>query len=513
MVGDRLQHARDVRGALGAFFENARVPVIVVDAQGALVSANDAALAQYGWTLEELVHMRIHDLMAMARPELDDDLLHAHRGDPVTLGRRPHHRKDGSIVWVAPRAGPIAVCGKTYIVSVLQDVTSLVRAEDEAHIAQQQHAVVWDGAVEHFGRSFALLDRDRRFVKVNHTTAAWLDAREEDLVGKRCDEVFRGRCPKSPCPHALALTEGRRVVEEFVSSHGRPLRVEVWPAPPNDAGIATIHMAQDLSEERAVRTRLAATDRLARLGRVAAGVAHEVNNPAAFVTMTLPMVRDRLAHGGMGEALALLDEASAAMGQINEVMRDLGGVVREQPRAVVDLAGVVNSALRIASVEADGRACIVRRFDEGVMAEVRGPRLAQVILNLVLNAVQAIADEGPRDPKRHRIDVRVRAAGDRGFIEVADTGPGVPTHVGERVFEPFFTTRAMAGGTGLGLWLSRAIVQEEGGTLSWRNGTREEGGGAIFTVELPLWSDASEASEASEAPGAPPVEHTAASAE
>ena len=492
MVGDRLQRARDVRAALGAFFAHARVPVIVVDARGAFVSANEAALEQYGWSLEEIVQMRIHDLQAAPRPELGDDLRHAHSGDPITLGRRPHQRKDGSIVWVVPRAGPVEVCGETYIVSALQDVTSLVRAEDEAHHAQQENAVVWDAAVEHFGRSFALLDRDRRIVKLNHTTAAWLQMPEEELIGKRCDQVFRGRCPRSPCPHALAMTEGRRVVEEFVSSHGRPLRVEVWPAPPNDAGIATIHVAHDLSEERAVRTRLAATDRLARLGRVAAGVAHEVNNPAAFVTMTLPMVRDRLAHGGMSEAMALLDEAAAAMGQINEVMRDLGGVVREQPRAVVDLAGVVNSALRIASVEADGRARIVRSFDDGVTAEVRGPRLAQVVLNLVLNAVQAIAQDGRGDPTRHRIEVRVRAAGDRGLIEVADTGPGVPAHVGERAFEPFFTTRATAGGTGLGLWLSRAIVQEEGGTLSWRNGPD---GGAIFTVDLPLWSAAQPAAE------------------
>ena len=114
------------------------------------------------------------------------------------------------------------------------------------------------------------------------------------------------------------------------------------------------------------------------------------------------------------------------------------------------------------------------------MADVRGPRLAQVVLNLVFNALQAIP---PGDACDHRVEVRVRSAGDRALVEVSDTGPGVPAHVAERVFEPFFTTRAPAGGTGLGLWLSRSIVQEEGGTLSWRN--RPEGG-AIFTVDLPL---------------------------
>jgi C4-dicarboxylate-specific signal transduction histidine kinase len=277
------------------------------------------------------------------------------------------------------------------------------------------------------------------------------------------------------------MVEGRRVVEEVMSQvAGKPLRIEVWPAPANDAGIATIHVAHDLSEERAIRSRLAVSDRLARLGRAAAGVAHEVNNPAAFVTMTLPMARDRVAQGRTGEAMTLLDEAVAAMDQINEVVREIGGVARERPRMVVDLAAVASSALRVASVEIDARACIVRLFEPGVAAEVRGPRLAQVIMNLVLNAAQAIRSG---DPHRHRIEVCVRRAGDRALVEVADTGPGVAFDLGDRIFEPFFTTRALEGGTGLGLWLSRSIVEEEGGTLSWRN--RAEGG-AIFTVDLPL---------------------------
>jgi signal transduction histidine kinase len=103
-----------------------------------------------------------------------------------------------------------------------------------------------------------------------------------------------------------------------------------------------------------------------------------------------------------------------------------------------------------------------------------------VLLNLVLNAAQAIP-EG--DATQHRIEVRTRRAGDRALIEVTDTGPGVPEAIAERIFEPFFTTRSAQGGTGLGLWLSRTIVEEEGGTLTTRN--RPEGG-AVFTVSLPL---------------------------
>ncbi len=208
-----------------------------------------------------------------------------------------------------------------------------------------------------------------------------------------------------------------------------------------------------------------------------------MNNPAAFVSLALPMARERVAQGRLAEATTLLDEAATAMTQINEVMRDLGGVVRERPRAAVDLAAVADGALRIGAIEARSRAHVVRSFEQGVVAIVRAPRLSQVILNLVLNAAQAIP-EG--DPAHHTIEVRVRRTDDHAVIEVADTGPGVPEDIGERIFEPFFTTRGATGGSGLGLWLSRTIVEEEGGTLTWRNRAAQEGGGAVFRVSLPL---------------------------
>jgi PAS domain S-box-containing protein len=363
MSGERQQRARSVRSQLGTFFENATVPVIVVEPDGSLVTANEAALGQYGWSLDELASMHIRDFIADPRPELQQDLDRATRGDPSPLDRRRHRRKDGSVAWVLPRAGPVRVGDDTFIVSVLQDVTALVDAENETQQA---------------------------------------------------------------------------------------------------------------------RHHLVTTDRLATLGRMAAGVAHEVNNPAAFVTLALPMARERLAQGRLPEAVTLIDEATSAIQQINEVMRELGGVARDVPPALVDLSSVVNGAIRIASVETESRARMVRSYEDGVVAEVRGPRIAQVVLNLVLNAAQAI----PRgNPERHRIEVSIRSSRCSAFVEVSDTGPGISREVADHLFRPFFTTRAGTGGTGLGLWLSRAIVEEEGGTLTWRN--RPEGG-ASFVIELPL---------------------------
>jgi PAS domain S-box-containing protein len=485
MVGDKVERALSLRSELGAFFVESRAPTIVVERDGSFVTANAAALEKYGYSLAELVEMNISDFMARPRPELASDLDIAFRGEGKKLARRAHRRKDGSVLWVVPVAGPQTIDGHTYVVSVLQDVTAVVSAEERARFEHERVELVWQTAVERFGDSYALLDAERRILRVNQTLASWSGRTEDRIVGRRCDEVFLGRCTRQPCPHAVALSEGRRVVEEVVSHLGRPLRMEVFPAPPNDTGVALIHVSHDLTEERLLRTRMIAADRLASLGRVAASVAHEVNNPAAFVTLALPLAKDRIAQGRPCEAVTLLDEALGAMAQITEVMRDLGGVSRDRPRGVVDLASLASGAIRIASYEAEARARIVRAFEDGVIVEARAGRLAQVLLNLILNAAQAIPKGAV---ERHRIEVRVRHVGDRALVEVADTGPGVPEGVAERIFEPFFTTRGAIGGTGLGLWLSRAIVEEEGGTLTWRN--RPEGG-AVFTVSLPQYGAAS----------------------
>jgi PAS domain S-box-containing protein len=459
---------------------SASAPIVVIDRETQFASANDRTLSQYGYSLEELLEMRVRDLHEVPFEGVPDTLRQVLDGQTRELGRRAHRRKDGSVLWVVPKPSRVSIEGGEFVVTILQDVTALVDAEDLARVSEQRTGVLWDAAVEQAPRSFALLDSQCRFLRANGPLQRRVGLTEAQIQGRPCRDVFQGRCSRPPCPHQIALTEQRRVVEEVLTLHGLPLRVEVWPAGPNEAGIALVHVAEDLTEERALRSRLLAADRLASLGRVTAAVAHEVNNPAGFVLLALPLIRDCITQGRADEALGLVDNARDAMMQITAIMRDLRGFGRDHPRSLVDLATLANGALRIAAYEAETRARIERVFEEGVAADVRGGRVAQVILNLVLNAAQAIP---PGDPKGHRIEICVRRSDDRALVEVADSGTGVPEEIGDRIFEPFFTTRAELGGTGLGLWLSRTIVEEEGGTLTWRN---RSPAGAVFTVSLPL---------------------------
>jgi len=159
-------------------------------------------------------------------------------------------------------------------------------------------------------------------------------------------------------------------------------------------------------------------------------------------------------------------------------VRDLKGLARDRSIDVVDLGAVAQSALRMAAHETRGRGKIERVAGDGAVARVRGARISQVVLNLVLNAAQAL----PPGRAENRIVIRTRRDGERAHLEVADNGPGIAPAIAPQIFEPFFTTREGTGGTGLGLWLARSIVEEEGGTLTFHD---EPGGGACFLIDLP----------------------------
>jgi two-component system, NtrC family, sensor kinase len=474
---EALIHSRRIGAEIGAMFHGARVPMIVLYPDGRFVAANEAARQQYGYSLEELLMYRIHDLIVDDR-DVYRDLHLADQGVPVE--RRRHRRKDGSVLWVLPAPCPMTLCGERYIVSVLQDVTAMVEAELRAKKDEQRAEDLWRAASEQLTDAIALIGHDYRVLKVNSAMRTMLRLTDDQILGKTCREVF-GVCGENPCPHQLAAAERRRVVREFHGIRtGRPLRVEIIPCPPDDAHFAFIHIGHDQTEERAFRSELIRADRLATIGRLAAGVAHEVNNPAALVTVNLGVLRDRFAAGTArtADVLAMLDESTEGMGRIHDMVRDLKGFARERSKERVDLAELVTSAVRMAAHATRGHAKVDKSLERDVWATVRGARIAQVVLNLLINAAQSIPSGHQSE---HRIGVRTFQ--DRGLacIEVSDTGPGVPPELAQRIFEPFFTTRENTGGTGLGLWLAREIVQEEGGSIVL---CEAQGRGAKFLVSL-----------------------------
>jgi CheY-like chemotaxis protein/two-component sensor histidine kinase len=240
---------------------------------------------------------------------------------------------------------------------------------------------------------------------------------------------------------------------------------------------------------------------------LAAGVAHEINNPLAYLTAALEFLAHRPgapdgAGAEEGEVRQALDEAREGAARVRHVVRDLTTFSRmnEERRARVEVEPILDSAIHMARNELRHRARLVKQYGGPPAVLANEARLGQLFLNLLINAAQAIP-EGHVEENEIRVVTATDAAG-RAVVEVHDSGPGIPAAVAHRIFDPFFTTKPKGVGTGLGLSICRSIVVALGGEISAES--RPESPGATFRVVLPAARCAAE--EEARTPVPPPAE-------
>ncbi|MGC3998297.1 MAG: ATP-binding protein [Anaeromyxobacter sp.] len=255
-----------------------------------------------------------------------------------------------------------------------------------------------------------------------------------------------------------------------------------------DAAGRPVRMAgtwTDVTERRALQDRLELSSRLASVGTLAAGVAHEINNPLTFVDANLRWALEQLEGGAPAspEALrgALRDALDGAV-RVREIVQTMRRLARPIAggRGTADVSAEISQAADIARRQVEARARL--RLDVGSeLPAVRVSRheLGQVLVNLLVNAAQALPEGHATE---HEVRVTARREGEGLLLEVADTGPGIPPEVLPHVFDPFFTTKQVDAGTGLGLAICHRIVEAGGGTITV---TSEPGCGATFRIRLP----------------------------
>ncbi len=251
-------------------------------------------------------------------------------------------------------------------------------------------------------------------------------------------------------------------------------------------GVAA-HRAREGRDRLTVQ--LAHADRLVAMGTLAAGVAHEINNPLTYVVAALDHLGEVLGAAPAGlspaatrDALAVLAEAREGSERVRLIVRDLSTLSRVEETRVerVELLPIIDFAVSMSRNELKHRARLVKDYGPVPSVLANGAKLGQVFLNLLINAAQAIP------PGRVELnEVRVTTATDpqgRALIEVRDSGTGVAPEVARRLFEPFVTTKRAGEGTGLGLSICRAVIASLGGEISFEDAPER---GSIFRVTLP----------------------------
>ncbi|MDC0714387.1 ATP-binding protein [Stigmatella sp. ncwal1] len=277
----------------------------------------------------------------------------------------------------------------------------------------------------------------------------------------------------------LAFT-GSRVYQRVISAQ-------------REAHRARLQAVEQLAESERLRGRAererAEVERLVLMGQLAAGVAHEVNNPLAFVKANLNFLERKGTGDGSpldrAEFRSVLRETLEGVARIQQIVTDLkdfsrAGTLDDKEGGALEDA--LREAGRLASVRLGAGSQVELELEPGLPAVRLGQRhMVQVMVNLLLNAADAVEQAEP--PRSPQISVRARRVGEGVDLFVEDNGPGIPPEVLPRLFEPFFTTKPPGKGTGLGLALCREYIARVGGTLRAEN---RAGGGARFILRLPL---------------------------
>jgi len=233
---------------------------------------------------------------------------------------------------------------------------------------------------------------------------------------------------------------------------------------------------------------LANSARLSSLGEMAAGIAHEINNPLAIISGTSMVIRKRQQKGTLtderlAEALNDIDKTVLRISRIIKGLRNISRDASDEECAEVALADVFSEVLAVCAEKFRNNQVELRldlADEERPVVKGRRVQLSQVVLNLLSNAFDAVEKlEGAR-----WVELKVELDEAEPVITVRDSGPGIPAHLQEKIFQPFFSTKDVGKGTGLGLSLSKAIVEKHGGAL----GLETVGGHTQFTVRLPLKS-------------------------
>jgi PAS domain S-box-containing protein len=250
---------------------------------------------------------------------------------------------------------------------------------------------------------------------------------------------------------------------------------------------AVLSVARDITARRTLERQLVQADRLAAIGTMTAGVAHEINNPLAYVLLNLEWVTRTLRSAADPPSLehltALLEDARHGVEHVAMIVRGLKSFSRGDTETLmaVDLQAVAESAIKIAGHEVRRRATLQTAFEPAPPVFANDARLEQVVVNLLINAAQAMTGHGSPS---NAIRVGVAPSdGDRVSLEVSDNGSGIPADVLPRIFDPFFTTKPIGVGTGLGLSICHSIVTSLGGTIVAHS---EPGKGTTFQVTLPV---------------------------
>jgi PAS domain S-box-containing protein len=475
-----------------AIFNAAADALVLRDADFRIVDVNPAYVRMSGYAREEVVGL---DRVVANPPQIERHMRELHRralqGETV-MYETVRISKSGGVRDVELRGVPILYRGAPHVLYTGRDISERKRAEGELRASEEQYRSIFNAAAD----AFVLRDSQARIVDVN---PAFLEmsgyTREEVMSAERW--IFA-----SPAQADLAREMFRRVIAgesvhfevEGRRKDGSRMLVEMRAAPILYRGVPhALGMARDITQQKALESRLRQAQRMEALGHLTGGVAHDFNNLLAAIMGYIVLASERETATGDARLSSHLDQALASCRRARDLIQQMLTFSRGQRGSArpLALAEATAESLKLLRSSLPATLEIDSVMEEAPTVLLDPVQLDQILLNLSINARDAMGGIG-------RIEVRVRSASLRDkavcascrkrfrgqFVELAlaDSGPGIAAPVLERMFEPFFTTKDVGRGSGMGLATVHGIVHEHQGHILVES---EPGAGSRFRILLP----------------------------
>jgi len=385
----------------------------------------------------------------------------------------------GGKIPVEISASSIEYAGRPADMAIVRDVTERKRAEESIKRAVEEWRTTFDAITD----LVSIHDKDFRLVRVNKAFADVFKMKPAELIGKICYEiVHETNEPVLNCPHKKASETEEPARGEFFEPR-LGIHLEVATSPIFDEKgevVASVHVARDVTERRHMERQLIITDRLASVGELASGIAHELNNPLTSVIGFSQLLLDKDIPDDIKEDVKIIsNEAQRAAGVVKNLL--IFARKHGPAKQLVNINNIIEKVLELRAYEQKVNNIRVKAQFASDLPEVMADyfQLQQVFLNIIINAEYFMIEAH----NRGTLFITTRRVDNVVQVSFADDGPGIPEENLGHLFDPFFTTREVGKGTGLGLSICHGIVTEHGGRIYAES---KLGEGATFSVELPV---------------------------
>ncbi|HET6681453.1 MAG TPA: PAS domain S-box protein [Gemmatimonadaceae bacterium] len=466
-------------------FDSAADAIYTLDAHGSVTSANQAAVDLLGVPREELLGRALDPFVADIDRGMIVDRFRTAFEERESRFECTLVRPDGGRRLVSVTNTPIRHGRR--VIGVLGIARDITEQREHARALQRSEAR-FENLVESAPDGIFTLDEEGQFTSVNRAFERAVGRIRADLIGTHFTATIDPRDRDHLWEVFVGALNGRRLKRElrYLGADGRSPEASVQVSPVVDEGdrvTGVLGVIRDVSAEKRLVEQLLQQEKLAAIGQLVSGIAHELNNPLASVMAFSELVLAEQPDGAPSDTGEMLQTIHDEARRAAKIVANLLTFARQHPpqRMDSDVGDVLRTALELRRYALTVHGITMEEhLDDDLPRTWADPfQLQQVFLNLLSNAEDAVHDRAGL----RRIGVRAERRGSLIVVSVSDTGPGVAASETDRIFNPFYSTRPVGKGSGLGLSIADGIVREHGGRIRVES---TPGGGATFVVELPL---------------------------